>query len=162
VESIWMGENENFRPRKGLTVKVMAFLLLIFVVVCIFLLFSREGGIAVEEVSSASIYFLTRDQIKELSIEAKEGNKDSAFKLSLYYCFSEYDKVKYLYWLEISARNGHPTAQYNMAVMMQEEKRASDAMYWAEMAKKNGVAKSDDLINEIKQGYGKNERPQSR
>ena len=126
----------------------------IFLTVCVFALSLQKGGTTMESdtppISSGSTHFLTKKQIKELSIEGENGNQDSAFRLYLYYLLSIYDEKKSLYWLEISAKGGHPTAQYNMAHIMKEKNRISDAMYWAEMAKKNGVERADDLINEIK------------
>lgn len=108
-----------------------------------------------ELVSSATVYDLTEDQLKKLSIEAKEGNKDSAFRLSQYYEFSEENEEKFLYWLEISAKQGHYLAQYNMAFVMAQKNRISDAMYWVEIVKKNGQIEVDSLINEINRKNGK-------
>jgi len=102
--------------------------------------------------STASTYWLGDAEKYELSHKADKGDKDAAFRLAQYYSFVEFDGDKEQYWLERSASSGHAIAQYNLAFLLFNKANpdTSAALYWAEMAKRNGEEKAQFLIDEIR------------
>jgi TPR repeat protein len=94
-------------------------------------------------------FYLSEDQIVEFSQKAEKGDAEPAFRLYLYFSFLVVDLEKGRYWLEISAKNGHNIAQYSMATFLCSEKRFKEALFWAKMAKLNGMKEADHLIDRI-------------
>ncbi|GGC20195.1 tetratricopeptide repeat protein [Pseudoduganella buxea] len=102
-------------------------------------------------ISTGSTYWLSKFERSQLTDKANRGDKDAAFRLAQYYAFSEFDNEKEQHWLERSARAGHTAAQYNLSFLLfyKENPDIHGALYWAEMAKKNGDTKAQVLIDEI-------------
>jgi TPR repeat protein len=102
--------------------------------------------------STASTYWLSDAEKSVLSDKANKGDKDAAFRLAQYYSFVDFYPDNELYWLERSATAGHAVAQYNLSYLLfnREKPDPGAALYWAEMAKKNGEKKAQVLIDEIR------------
>jgi TPR repeat protein len=104
------------------------------------------GGLPI---TPALSFRLTEEQVNEFSQSAGKGDADAAFKLYLHFTLSISDSEKSRYWLRASAKNGHRIAQYNLAVSLYQEEKFKEALFWAEMAKRNGYEDAGRLINEI-------------
>jgi TPR repeat protein len=100
-------------------------------------------------ISPISSFNLTEEQLDEFSQKAEKGDAEAAFRLYQYLDFLVPDSEKGHYWLGLSAKNGHITAQYNMAVILYQKGKIDDALYWAGMAKRNGDKNAVQLIDEI-------------
>lgn len=104
-----------------------------------------------QPVSSASTYHLTAEEIISLTQEANLGQASSAFRLYLYYAFSQYDNEKRLEWLKVAAERNHAVAQHNLAYdyMYGPTPNAKEAKRWAQLSLDNGNKEAQDLLNKI-------------
>lgn len=100
-------------------------------------------------VSTGNIYSLSQNEIDFLIKKANQGNKDAAFKLYEYYSLSALNDQLAHKWLLKAAQDGHPIAQYNLAVFLLQKGKKSDAAFWAKKAYGNGVSLSDELSSLI-------------
>jgi hypothetical protein len=105
-------------------------------------------------ISSGSIYFLSVDEISDLSKKSLEGNSNASMRLYKFYSLSSLDEAKASYWLKISAGQGDWVAQYNYALSLIKRGDLAGAQEWASSLRKIGkedeAKKIRDLI--IKKG----------
>ena len=103
-----------------------------------------------QPVSTGSIMGLSIDDENALLKHAENGDGESAFRLYQCYAFSKLDKKKSMKWLEISANNGVPSAQFNLAVELLFHEDFEGAKYWAKKAELNEKGnKAKGLMEEI-------------
>ncbi len=105
-----------------------------------------------EPISTGSIYGLTHEKIIQYEeLSKKNGDSSASFRLYMYYLLSKYDPPKAETWLNISANQNHPVAQYNLAQSHFENKNFDEAIFWANKAIANGSIKAKELIEQIGQ-----------
>jgi len=85
-----------------------------------------------------------------MSVEkALKGNAEAAFKLSQYYIYVDVNYDKWEKWLEVSAKNGHPEAQFLFGVrLINTDKNL--AKYWLEKAANQGHTSAKKTLQEQK------------
>jgi len=104
-------------------------------------------------INRGSSFDMSLSEIKDFEKKACLGDSSAAFSLYSYYNFTKNENSKSLYWLLISAENGHRIAMYNLAYDYAESndmKKLYRAFYWANKAKKLGDKDADDLLVDIK------------
>jgi hypothetical protein len=100
--------------------------------------------------SSATTYALTQEDIIALTKLVEEnGDSNAAFRLYQYYNFSQYNKEKIKFFLDIAARNGNVVAQNNLSSVYLNENDLDKAYKWAIAAKNNGGEYSDWILKEV-------------
>ena len=67
--------------------------------------------------STASVYGLNDEEIRELIMRAESGDSDAAFRLYQFYRFSKMDMDAAIVWLSKSAELGNSTAVHNLEVI---------------------------------------------
>lgn len=77
---------------------------------------------------------------------AKRGSADSQVFMS---SAAPYDSEESLYWLQLAAENGHPTAQHNLACKVQSRDLKA-AFYWFSEASRQGVEPSASRLKDRK------------
>jgi uncharacterized protein len=80
---------------------------------------------------------LGKKEVDELTKKALSGDKDAAYKVYDYYHSVERNYDKWIYWLEVAAKNGHAEAQYiHGARLINADKKK--ALYWLKKAADQG------------------------
>lgn len=101
----------------------------------------------IQTASPSNDFYLSDEEKKIITTKANRGDSEAAFRLAMYYGFYEFRNDQYLDWLNIAAKNGHTTAQYNLAYELErshEEEKKRQAISWY-----NKLAQSGDLRSQI-------------
>lgn len=111
--------------------------------------------------STAMTYDLSKEDISELKYKSQHGNAESSFRLYQYYCFTINDIDEQLRYLGISAFQGNVIAQYNYGIFLSDRNPAfskyydlDKAIYWIELAVKNGATDAKNKLQELKKLKG--------
>ena len=119
----------------------------------------------VKGVSSYTIYYLDTSERISLEKKSQEGDAAASFRLSQYYTFTDRNQEKELQYLEAAATQGHPIAQYNLAIAFSEKTghyaswyNLDKAIYWAEKSAKNGREAAKEYLPELRKMKKKEDR----
>jgi hypothetical protein len=91
--------------------------------------------------------------LPQLKNEALEGSVSAARRL--FYFYGTINGKEALYWAQILAENGNGQEEYNYGIILQgslDPTNRARAIYWLNLAKKNGVTKEtveENLLNAI-------------
>lgn len=102
-----------------------------------------------QPISSGSTYWLSEQEIADLTYNANYGDKDAAFRLYQYHMLVSLNVKHENEWLLKSAKNGHPIAQSNLAEQFLEGNNIKEAIFWAQKAHDNGAKLPDSLLDLI-------------
>lgn len=98
-------------------------------------------------------FYIEKSELPKLEKEALLGSPNAAFKLFQYYEFYKSNNDKSLYWVTISAENGHVIGQHNLAYTLfmnnQDVNDILRARFWAKKAVSGGNEEALDLLKEI-------------
>jgi TPR repeat protein len=105
-------------------------------------------------ITGANKFFLTKEQITAL--KEKNGDAKAAYKLYEYYEFYEFNEKEAIKWIETSADNGYPLAQYNLSLLYLGEISTPYVPIDNDKAKKllrqaanGGVVDAKELLEEL-------------
>lgn len=98
-----------------------------------------------DSISTGSTYWISDEEIHTLEEKASHGDKNSSFKLYQYHMFVSLNQNLEFKWLEITAKNGHPIAQSNLADLSLAQGNKEKATFWAKKAYENGAKLPDEL-----------------
>lgn len=127
-------------------------ILLVIIILLIFISCNNYKGDESElkKMATTNTYQIDEQLMPVYEKKARNGSSKAAFDLYQHYLYSETDKQKERYWLEIAAKLGHPVAQHNLAFdLFFLNKDKQGAIYWAKKAYKNGNSNSKILLEEI-------------
>jgi TPR repeat protein len=65
--------------------------------------------------STAKTFYVSPDDRTKFAEAARNGDGDAAFKFAQFYGLSVKNPERERYWLRVSASNGHPVGQFNLA-----------------------------------------------
>jgi TPR repeat protein len=97
-------------------------------------------------------FYLSQDDIKQLSLQGEKGDGTAAFRLFQYYELYLEDGKQSFYWLKKAAENGHVIAQYNLGLEFlnnQQRKDRTQALYWLRKAAQSGNADAKEIIQKL-------------
>jgi len=98
-------------------------------------------------------FYIEKSELPKLEKEALLGSPEPAFKLFQYYEFYIFNNDKSLYWVTISAENGHVIGQHNLAyTLFMNNHDINDilrARFWAKKAVSGGNKEALELLKEI-------------
>lgn len=131
------------------------YIILVIVIMLMFTFCSK--GHEMDYVTGANDFFLSEKEISDLK-EKVSSNSDAeaAYKLYEYYEFSEFNEEEAIRWIEISADNGYPLAQYNLALNYLGEISTPNipidiqrGKKLLEEAAKGGIIEAKELLEEL-------------
>lgn len=107
--------------------------------------------------STAMTYDLSKKELLDIKYKSEYGNAEASFRLYQYYFFTLDDIDNQMYYLYRAAVQGHPIGQYNYALVLSynipfysKYYDLDKAIYWMELAAKNGSA---DAVNKLRELY---------
>ena len=129
-------------------------LLLIFVIGGVFMSCNSADNSKQNDkpIAGNQAFMIAKADLPKFKTEALEGSPDAAFKLYQFYEFVQLDAKESLYWITISAENGHPIGQHNLAYMLMDDPDLNSrlrARYWAKQSVRNGNKDALELLKEI-------------
>ncbi|HWA63302.1 MAG TPA: hypothetical protein VG939_18140 [Caulobacteraceae bacterium] len=95
---------------------------------------------------------LSQVEVGELVKRAARGDGGAAFRLSLYWRICHGNHARELYWLNVGARNGNASAEYNLGFDLARSGDAAQearAIHWLKKAKAAGVEQAGELLREL-------------
>ncbi len=97
---------------------------------------------------------LTEAQVTDFTARGLVGDGDAAWRLCEYYEFIKFDQAAALKWMEIAAKDGNLSGQYNLAHEYEgafdARKRDLDkARYWYQRAADQGDADAKSKLAEL-------------
>lgn len=128
---------------------------LILVIAIMFTFCSK--GYEMDYVTGANDFFLSKKEISDLKEKVSTvHDAEAAYKLYEYYEFSEFNEQEAIRWIEISADNGYPLAQYNLALNYLGEISTPNIPIDIERGKKlleeaakGGIIEAKELLKEL-------------
>lgn len=159
---IWGSQNNTSPvPRSAVKMKIKDFILLVLLIfICIGCQHmtnpTGKDGLFTSKNSSSDYslrdsYKLSKNELSDLSQKAYAGNSEAAFKIALYYCmFGSRDEE--VYWLRLAANNGHVSAQYNLAFILDrtnKKENYQETLYWYKKSAESGDEYAQLALAEI-------------
>ncbi len=136
---------------KTLSFKILFFLVLLVTVGLFVFCFTGCSKEKTERTPGESFY-LSNNDIKQLSLQAEKGDGTAAFRLYKYYELYLEDHKLSFYWLKKAAENGHVIAEYNLGVEFldnEERKDRTQALYWLRKAAQGGNSEAKEILDKI-------------
>ncbi len=88
-------------------------------------------------------YKLTKEELRSAVQMAEKGDAEAAYRLSLHYLMASNNPAQHRRWLEVSAKGGHPPAQYSMGYFLNMYGKPEEARVWLRMAIESGTRAGD-------------------
>ena len=106
-----------------------------------------EGGATDSLLNLARLYETQGQEETARSWYAKAAQSgDAEAQYRLYQLSESQESEKALSWLQISAQNGYPQAQYDYGTFLMKVKRTTDAISFLQQASQNGYQPASDLL----------------
>jgi TPR repeat protein len=106
-----------------------------------------------EPILPVNSFHIDKSELPKLEKEALLGSPEAAFKLFQYYEYYMIDNKQSLYWVTISAENGHVIGQHNLAYMLYVNnngvKDILRSHFWVKKSFSAGNKEALELLKEI-------------
>ncbi|EGZ4337177.1 sel1 repeat family protein [Salmonella enterica subsp. enterica serovar Texas] len=99
--------------------------------------------------STPDIFNLSERDKLNLEKKSKDGDSNASFRLYEYYAFTLNDNNRLMEYLRTAALQGSVIAQYNLGIIL-SDKDLEQAIYWMDMAAKNGNINARNKLQEFK------------
>ena len=110
---------------------------------------SRENN---DSITGREKYSISEAEERDLRRRAQEGDKDAAFRLTMFHTFVSGDKEQELHWMRRAAELQHRSAQYNLGhyyMHILQPPDLKEAKKWFTYAKQNGLDQAQKQLDEI-------------
>ena len=97
-------------------------------------------------------FIIPEPDLPKLEADALSGSQEAAFRLYLFYEFVRLDPKQSLFWVTISAENGHPVGQYNLGVKLTNDKDLRNrqrALFWLRRSADQGNQRAVELLHQL-------------
>lgn len=108
-----------------------------------------EAKERIEITSTPDIFNLSERDKLNLEKKSKDGDSNASFRLYEYYAFTLNDNNRLMEYLRTAALQGSVIAQYNLGIIL-SDKDLEQAIYWMDMAAKNGNINARNKLQEFK------------
>jgi len=101
-----------------------------------------------------SSYNLSEDEIKTLQDRALRGAPEPAFRLYQFFELYKKDYKESLFWVMVSAENGHPGGEYTLGFKLKDDpdhRNRQRAIFWLKRAAEHGEKLAVSLLKELQE-----------